>query len=340
MLKSADVQPPQDTMKNDSKEIDAILSVAGIVAPPGLLNGMDVESDLGRLDDVLALAAGGRQRLGEMLCGAGRITAVQLEEVLVEQAQTGRKLGDLLVERGAVTARERDIVLEFQRRQARPAPPAGKLQLGEILVRTRQITRGQLDEALRRQAISGRRLGDELVAAGHLREGQIEGGLLLQRKLVTYALTLAMTLASVAMPRTARADAPKPASVKLQIAARVAGFFRLQVQHQAAGLTLARRDIERGYIDVPAGSRFSVATNTRDGYVVDFFAIGDLFRAVLVHGLSSPVELNADGGSVTVVHAGNHSSGAAHELAYRFMLRPELQPGTYPWPLALSVHPI
>jgi hypothetical protein len=70
-------------------------------------------------------------------------------------------------------------------------------------------------------------------------------------KLVTYALTLAMTLASVAMPRTARADAPKPASVKLQIAARVAGFFRLQVQHQAAGLTLARRDIERGYVDVP-----------------------------------------------------------------------------------------
>jgi hypothetical protein len=117
-------------------------------------------------------------------------------------------------------------------------------------------------------------------------------------------------------------------------------FFRLQVQYQAAVFSVARDDIERGYIDVAAASRFSIASNSRAGYVVDFFPIGDLFSAVIINGLSAAVELSSDGGTVNVMQLATSPLTEARVLAYRFLLRPELQPGIYPWPLKLSVHPL
>jgi len=73
---------------------------------------------------------------------------------------------------------------------------------------------------------------------------------------------------------------------------------------------------------------------------VDFFPIGDLFSAVIINGLSAAVELSSDGGTVNVMQLATSPLTEARVLAYRFLLRPELQPGIYPWPLKLSVHPL
>jgi len=267
-------------------------------------------------------------RSGELLCAAERITPEQVEDALVEQRRSGRQLGEILIERSSLTPSERDVVLEFQRRQAGQSPTKGKLYLGHVLVATGQITRQQLVDALKWQADHGGRLGAALIACGHATERQVTFGLSLQRKLIGAVLLAAMSLVS------APAHAA-PNTTKLTVMARIATFFRMRVEHQAAALTITARDIERGYIEVPAASNFSVITNSQDGYVIDFRPRSDVFRSVLVTGLQNPIEMGAEGGAA--MHNIPHGRTTFHQLGYRFTLRANLQPGSYPWPLEISV---
>lgn len=117
--------------------------------------------------------------------------------------------------------------------------------------------------------------------------------------------------------------------------ARIATFFRVQIEHQAATLEISATDIDRGYVEVPFASSFSIDTNTPTGIVVDFRARGEVFRSVLVWGLQQTYELGAEGG--TAVHNAAHGRTSSHKLGFRFILRPDLQPGNYPWPLQFSV---
>lgn len=94
-------------------------------------------------------------------------------------------------------------------------------------------------------------------------------------------------------------------------------------------------DIERGYVDVAAASSFSVATNTALAFLVDFRPRGDVFVSVRVTGLQNLVELGTHGG--TALHDAARGRTSFYQLGYRFTLRPDLQPGSYPWPLEMSV---
>jgi hypothetical protein len=134
---------------------------------------------------------------------------------------------------------------------------------------------------------------------------------------------------------TSTAIAAEPSSTKLLVMARVATFFRMQVEHQVSTVTVTARDVERGYVEVQAGSNFSVVTNTQDGLIIEFRPRGDMFRSVVVMGLRAPVEISANGGIAT--NDTPHGKTTFHQLGYRFMLRPDLQPGDYAWPLEISV---
>lgn len=316
----------------DIEELDMVLNALGVADLAGRPALSGEGDDMTRLDGLLMLAAGERERLGELLQAAERITGSQLEEALEEQRRSGRKLGEILVERSSLTAAEREVVLEFQRRQAGQSPTAGKLYLGNILVATGQIARQQLVDALKWQADHGGRLGAALVACGHASERQVAHALSLQHKLVVAVLIAAMSLVSAPAVQNANAE---PHTTKLTVMARIATFFRMQVDYQVAALTITARDIEHGYVEVPAASNFSVVTNTQGGFVIDFRPRSDVFRSVLVTGLQNPVELGAQGG--TAMNNAPHGRTTFHQLGYRFLLRPDLQPGSYPWPLEISV---
>ena len=208
-------------------------------------------------------------------------------------------------------------------------------KLGAILVATGQITRAQLEYALRRQAATGRRLGDELIKAGQASKGQIEGGLLLQRKLVTDALIMATMLAPLAST-VPSAQAGQTAS--MQVSVTVIANTKVRTDYQATQLKITEADVTRGYIDVSAASRFLVSTNSRSGYLVEFYPIGNLFESVQIEGLGNAVRLGADGG--TIVQRNPLLTNMNHELSYRFILRPDAQSGSYQWPLLLSVRPL
>ena len=50
----------------------------------------------------------------------------------------------------------------------------------------------------------------------------------------------------------------------VRVSARVAAYFRVQLQYQAPGIAVTPADVRAGYIDVPAASRFVVSTNSPD----------------------------------------------------------------------------
>jgi hypothetical protein len=312
------------------------LSALGVDLPIDLLARLDIVEYLDQLDNVVALAAGERQRLGDLLRAAERITSSQLEDALAEQRRDGRQLGEILIGQGLLSQQERNVLLEFQRRQAGMTPGSGRFALGNILVASGHITRAQLEGALLRQATSGRQIGEELIKAGHASRGQVERGLVLQKRLITYALTVALGLAPIAAIVPPAEAAQNHAA--LQVSVTVIANAKMQTSYQATQLTITEADVARGYVEVPAASRFSVRTNSRTGYLMEFHPVAGLFESVQVGGLGSPVQLGADGGSI--VQRGPLASNMTHELSFRFALRPEAQPGLYPWPLQLSVRAI
>jgi hypothetical protein len=128
----------------------------------------------------------------------------------------------------------------------------------------------------------------------------------------------------------------EPVRVKFSVVARVSTFFRMQVEHQADTLTVTAHDVARGYLEVPAASAFTVTTNAAEGYAIDFHPRSDVFSSVFVTGLPDPVEIGAHGGTATLDHP--HGRATSHQLSYRFILRRDLAPGRYPWPLQMAVH--
>jgi hypothetical protein len=235
------------------------------------------------------------------------------------------------VDKLQLTQREREV-LEFPH-PADEAAVSGKFALGSILVAKGQITRAQLDSALLRQASSGLRLGEELIEAGHVSKRQVEGGLALQKRLIAYALTITVGIAPLGMVAPSAEAAQK--SAVLAVSAMVIANAKLQTSHQATSLNISAADVTRGYVEAPAASRFSVATNSRFGYRIEFHPLGDFFESVHVEGMGNVVRLGAEGG--TIVQRGPLSQNLTHELNFRFNLRPGTLPGSYPWPLQLSV---
>jgi hypothetical protein len=125
------------------------------------------------------------------------------------------------------------------------------------------------------------------------------------------------------------------ATTTMRVTARVLSFFRMQVDYQATALTVTPNDIARGYVEAPAATNFSVITNSQDGFVIDFQPRNELFDSAVITGLAQPVEIGAQGG--TALYNVAHGRTTTHQLNYRFRLRPDVQPGSYGWPLQISV---
>lgn len=320
-------------MKTDTRTVDSVLSGLGVSLPVELLARLDIEEYLDHLDRAVSLVAGERQRLGDLIRAAEHVTSGQLEEALAEQRKYGGHLGDILIAKAALTERERAVLLEFQRRQTGEMPVSGKFALGNILVANGQISRAQLDSALLDQASTGRRLGEELIKAGHASKGQIESGLLLQKKLVTCALAITVGLAPLVAMVPAVEAAQTNAAIPVSV--RVVANARLRTTHQATQLRISGADVARGYVEAPAASRFSVTTNSRSGYLMEFHPVGYIFESVHIEGLGNTVQLGADGGAI--IQRGPQSPDLTHELSFRFTLHAGALPGSYPWPLLLSV---
>jgi hypothetical protein len=233
-----------------------------------------------------------------------------------------------------LTRQEKAVFHELRRPHGVAPPASNAFFLGNILVASGKITRDQLDSALRNQRASGRLLGEELIEAGHASKGQVEVGLLLQKKLIAYALAFATGMAPLA-PMMPSAQAAQ-SSAALQVSAMVIANAKVQTSYRATQIEISAADVARGQVEVPAALRFSVATSKgTPGYLMQFHPVGNLFQSVQVDGLGDTIRLGADGGDI--VQRDLQASNQTHELSFRFTLHPDTAPGNYPWPLLLSV---
>ncbi len=317
-------------MKFNLRSVETLLSGAGVRLPVEFIARLDIEEYLDQLDNAETLKAGEREHYGELLHAAEHITSKPADLAFSKQRQDSCEKGEFPAGDDILTLRENDMVLDFQRRHIDVAPVAGKLALGNILVANGQITRPQLEDTLRRQLGTGRRLGEELITAGHASKGQIESGLLLQRKLIAYVLAVTMGLAPLVPPAEASQK-----SLAMPVSVTVIANAKMQTNYQAAQLEITDADVARGYVEVSSASRFSVSTNSRSGYIMEFHPVGNIFESVQVGGLGHVVQLGADGGAI--VQRGLLPPNLTHELSFRFNLRSDTLPGSHPWPLLLSV---
>ena len=340
-IQPEDLERALEEQLHTNELLGEILVRMGAVEAGELDSVLLVQSDFISQKDSLKAAAGIRQLLGELLVQARKITPEQLELALSEQVKTNERLGKVLVRLGLITENELDVVLTFQRHQGGERPSSDRLRLGEVLVATKHITREQLEDALERQKISKKKIGEVLVDAGYVKAHHVEYGLRLQHKLVTAALVAALSLSSVFGADEAQAArSGEKGSAEFTVTATVLARTSLRMIYQTPELTITNADIRRGYVDAPNASRIEVKSNSQSGYFLVFEGASGplrLFKGVLVHGLGREVQIDFNGGMVPLPDAG--MKPVSMELSYRFLLSEDTGPGTYAWPVTVSVTP-
>ncbi len=148
------------------------------------------------------------------------------------------------------------------------------------------------------------------------------------------AVALAMLVGLSAQPVAAGPPAHGAAYAAIALSATVLPYHRLDIVRQAPTLTVTPADVDRGYVDVAAGTLLRARTNDRQGFTVRFDPRLRLFDRATVAGIGAEVEIGPDGGFASHAYSGRD---AALELSYRFHLASGIAPGSYPWPLQVSV---
>lgn len=171
-----------------------------------------------------------------------------------------------------------------------------------------------------------------LVTADHPSEKWGEQALHQQKMLGIYTLVIAVGVALLVVAKAAEVATVYTA---IPVSVTVISNSKMEISYQSTQLNITNADVERGYIEVPNALRFSVNTNSRSGYLMDFHPIGHTFESVQIGGLGTSIQLGADGG--TIVQRGMFPKRLGYELSFRFTLPAGIHAGSYPWPLQLSV---
>ena len=158
----------------------------------------------------------------------------------------------------------------------------------------------------------------------------ISGRALRRRRLFGYAASFSALAATTISPATDAASVGQ-----LSVSAYVPSRVVSRVEQQPAALTITAADVARGYVEVPAGSRLRVTSNDPAGFVIDFFPRLPIFTAVHVSTRDGSARLGPDGGGI--VEHRHRGRNVPLELSYRFELADNVKPGTYAWPLVVSV---
>ena len=120
-------------------------------------------------------------RLGELLLAEGLLTATQLEEALRLQGTPDgyAPLGHILIAQKIITRDQLLSVLERHRRSSK---------LGDILLKSREINRGQLEAALAEQLRTRQALGEVLLRLGYISEERLRVALCRQLHIRFFSL--------------------------------------------------------------------------------------------------------------------------------------------------------
>lgn len=336
-ISRAELESAAEEQKRVNQPIGEILVRMGALDADTLHAVLTVQHRFSSLEDALSVAAGQRMMLGELLLQAGRLSPEKLSLALDEQRQTNEKIGRILIRRRVISERELDSLLEFQKNLDDSESGSADLRLGEILVAAKKLSYRQLHDTLARQQVTKKKLGETLIEAGYCERHHVEWGLGVHKKLIAAAVIAVLSLAHVPAPAAgALHGAANPAaSFSVQISARVSPRVAVRTIYQASEFVITNADIDRGYVDISAASLFQVRNNSPAGYLLAFEAGAANFKEVRITGLASEVVITSGSAVSMQPYAGPYP--VTMQLSYRFVLDKDAGPGTYAWPVIMSV---
>jgi hypothetical protein len=332
------VEKALERNKETNEQLGEVLVSIGAINLPDLRALLSVQRDISSLEDSIKAAAGIRIVLGELLLKAKGISSVQLDAAFSEKFKSGDRLAEVLVRRGLLRENELHAVLTFQQDKSGHLPFLKRFRLGGILVSTGQITNQQLRNVIARQKISKKKIGELLVEAGYLKHDQINQVLQLQHKLLTAAIVATISVHAFGLQGAVAAEGSSGAtSVTVNITARVLERTSMKTVNQIKEFVVTDADIIRGYVSIPAASRIHVKSNNPRGYFLMFEMVNhpdNIFRSISVDIGGREVQLSVSGG---LIHQPFNRAGIMTDLNYRFELSKDVKPGTYSWPLLVSI---
>jgi hypothetical protein len=302
---------------------------------PLLINGED-ECRWGTkktiaVSDALILVSRVRQPLGKLLLTSGMITQEQLEQALELQQQTGERIGEVFVRLGILDAPVRDDALRTQQQQQKTGPVPAAIKIGEILVASGHLTQEQLQQSLQLQKNSDKKLGEILVERGYVKQKHVDQGIHLQHMLVTAAISTIVSLSSIKDVEAASSSNVSTASLHISVVIKPAA--RLKVLYQQGQLEITSEHIDQGYIEIAGASSIEVRNNSPSGYLLNVENLGGPFRDVLVNGLGNEIQLHGNNAWVLMPYT---PIPKTLNLSFRVMLSRDTRPGSYPWPFQLN----
>jgi hypothetical protein len=106
------------------------------------------------------------------------------------------------------------------------------------------------------------------------------------------------------------------------------------IDFRDAVVAVTRADIARGYVDVPAAARLGPRTSAGSVCMLVSGEASEALSEIQVTGLGADTVVRPQSGWACTPSAAN---SATLELAYRFILSSAARPGTYSWPVSLSI---
>jgi hypothetical protein len=129
-----------------------------------------------------------KQRLGDILRKSKRLSQHDLSVAVDEQKRTNEKLGSVLLRLGLLEEQELGAVLAWQDDFNSGDPMAVRLLLGEILIASKRISRKQLGDALEKQRLTKKQVGQVLLECGFVSKFDLRNALKIQSKMVAAGL--------------------------------------------------------------------------------------------------------------------------------------------------------
>lgn len=216
----------------------------------------------------------------------------------------------------------------FCRSLAGPRVP----RIGELLVEAGVIDEATLEDAIRRQRVSGKRLGETLLESGAITSDVLSGFLARQKRL--RAIAFAAAALGLSAPPAAIAGAHT-----IEVQATVVHRASISALRAPRRITVTADDVARGYVELAQPVEIEVRTNNPGGVVLGFNLNSPQVSGARFEGEDLQLSVAAGAAVLRVPKAGAGLSTRTLRLRTRLMLAPGAKPGVIAWPVALFIAP-
>jgi hypothetical protein len=127
-------------------------------------------------------------------------------------------------------------------------------------------------------------------------------------------------------------------SAKITVNATVLERTTMTVLKQIPEIVVTAADVMRGYVDIYAATRINVRSNNPAGYLLafeDFSGPSSIFNSVNVRVGAKEVQFSQNRGWVPEPYV--RGGAVTLDVSYHFLLTKDAQPGTYRWPLMITI---